>query len=119
VDPPRIDQLLSQGYGVFGKIRTFLEENEETVTELFNELPKALTAVTKFLKRKDWNKVVTLIDNVNGMTSDIRIVTKKFRNSETQEVIDKLYEMIDRAHRIDKETLKNFLQKEGIRARIF
>jgi len=82
VDLPRIDQLLSQGYGVFSKIQTFMEDNEQTVTELFSQLPKVLTAVTSFLKKEDWRKLVKLMDNVNALTTDIWVVTKKLRKPE-------------------------------------
>lgn len=112
VDPPRIDQLLSQGYGVFGKIEDFLEENEATVTEFLKDL-------SGFLKRKDWKNLMALLDNANGVAGDLRAVTRRLRSPEAQVVLDKLYEMVNRAHAIDKETLKKFLQEEGIRARIF
>jgi len=119
VDPPRIDQLLSQGYGVFGKITELLEENQEDVDEFLTQLPKALKGINSFMKRSDWKNMHKLIENLNGVTSDIRVLTKKFNNAETQQILDKITKMIDRSYQIDKEVLKQFFQEEGIRARIF
>ncbi len=112
VDPPRIDQLLSQGFNVFGKLQAFMEENEESVSVFLKDM-------SKMIKGNEWRKLIALVDNVNAMTSEIRVVTKKLNQPTGQEVFDKLYDLIGRAHEIDKETLKQFLQEEGIRARIF
>jgi len=49
VDPPRIDQLLSQGYGVFGKILAFLERNERTFDGLLGDAEKLLSEIAKSL----------------------------------------------------------------------
>ena len=112
VDPPRVDQLLSQGYGLFGKLQEFIDKNEKSLSDLFDSL-------SAMLERKDWKKLLTLIDNVNAVTSDVKILTKKIRTKEMQLAIDNIYEMINRAHSIDQQALKKFLQEEGIRARIF
>lgn len=112
MDPPRIDQLLSQGYGLFGKVTDFFEKNEEGMNDFLDSL-------SEMMNRKDWKKLLTLIDNVNALTADLRYVSKKLRSQQAEDVWDKLYDMVDRAHQIDKETLKQFLQEEGIRARIF
>jgi len=119
VDPPRIDQLLSQGYGVFGKITELLENNEKEVAEFMTHLSKTLKEVNEVMKKSDWKKISTLIDNVNGVTSDLRVLTKKFSKPSTQDLLDKISEMIDRSYQIDKEALKQFFQEDGIRARIF
>ncbi|MBI4404398.1 MAG: MCE family protein [Deltaproteobacteria bacterium] len=119
VDPPRIDQLLSQGYGVFGRLQELLEENQENITDFVQQLNRFLGDMNKFLKSEDRRKIVTLLDNLIAISSDVRGVTKKLSKPEAQEVFAKLYEMIQRAYEIDKPTLKKFLQEEGIRARIF
>jgi len=119
VDPPRIDQLLSQGYGVFGRIQELLEENEKTISEFLQELPKAISGITKFMKQSNWKNINAAIGNINALTTDIRVITKKFHTPEMQEVLDKLYKMVDRAYQVDRPALKKFMQEEGIRARIF
>lgn len=111
-DPPRIDQLLSQGYGLFGKVTDFFEKNEAGMNDFLDSL-------SEMMNRKDWKKLLKLIDNVNSLTGDLRYVSKKLRTQEADDVWNKLYDLVDRAHQVDKETLKKFLQDEGIRARIF
>jgi len=119
VDPPRIDQLISQGYGVFGKLQTLLEDNDEVIAEFLKELPSVLASMTKIMKNNDWRKLARLVDNVNAVASDLRLMTSKFHNPETEETLDKLYIMIRRMYEIDDKALKKFFQEEGIRTRIF
>ena len=119
VDPPRIDQLLSQGYGVFGRVQEFMEQNERTISEFLDQLNRMMTDFNKILKGGERKKVVDFIDNLNGLTSDMRILAQQLNEPKAQEAFDKLYEMIRRAYNIDKDELKKFFQDEGIRARIF
>src|SRR5690606_39229471 len=48
IDPPRVDQLLSQGYGIFGDLRAFFSENKSDLKEIFqtvNELSQNLSKI--------------------------------------------------------------------------
>jgi phospholipid/cholesterol/gamma-HCH transport system substrate-binding protein len=119
VDPPRIDQLLSQGYGVFGRIMDFMDENEKTLTEFLGGMKELIADANKLLKGRERQKLITLIDNLNAVTSDMHDLSSKIKNPETQKFYDQIYELVDRAHKIDKPVIKQFLQEEGIRARIF
>ncbi len=119
IDPPRIDQLLSQGYGVFGRIQELLEKNEETVTDFLNQMNTMLTGMNELLKTSDKKKIFALIDNLNALTGDLRGVSKGLNDNETKEAFRMLFDLIHRAHEIDHPTLKKFLQEEGIRAHIF
>lgn len=119
VDPPRIDQLLSQGYGVFGRIQEFLDQNEKSVTSFLNLMAKLMADTTKVLEKADKEKIIALLDNLSHITSDVRYLTEQLRGQRSAEFFDKLQTLIDRAHDIDKPALKKFLQEEGVRARIF
>lgn len=119
VDPPRIDQLLSQGYGVFGRIMDFMDQNEKSLTEFLEGMRELITDANKLLKGRDRDKVISLIDNLNSVTGDIREMTKRMKNPETQKFYDQLFELVERLEQIDKPVIKKFLQEEGIRARIF
>ncbi len=118
-DPPRIDQLLSQGYGVFGKIQDFLEENELLLQEFLGDLKELIADANKILKSSDRKKLVQLLDNVHSITSDMKGLTKRMASPEADRVFEQLRELIHRAHQLDGPQLKKFLQEEGIRARIF
>lgn len=119
IDPPRIDQLLSQGYGVFGKIQDFLEENETTVTNFVKSLDQLLRDANRLLRGDDKRKFFQLVDNLNEMTGDMKVMMKDLRDPESKEIFRLLAELVKRAHDVDKAALKKFLQEEGVRARIF
>ncbi|MBI1859680.1 MAG: MCE family protein [Deltaproteobacteria bacterium] len=119
VDPPRIDQLLSQGYGVFGRVQEFLEQNEKSVTSFLNQLARVMDDTAKVLEKSDRKKIGQVIDNLSQITSDLRFMTEKIRGPQGEEFFDRLMVLIERAHEIDKPTLKKFFQEEGIRARVF
>lgn len=119
VDPPRIDQLLSQGYGVFGRIQEFLEQNEKVVTDFLSQTTKLLTDANKLLKGDDKRKFIALVENLNVITDDVKQLTRRLTTKEADDAYGEIRELIRRAHQADKETLKKFFQDEGIRARIF
>lgn len=119
VDPPRIDQLLSQGYGMFGKIIDFWEENEKDISEMLTNLHRLFVDANRLFKTGEAKKFASLIDHLNSITGDIKIITKRLKTPEADEVFHKLYEMIRRAHEVDKGAIKKFFQEEGIRSRIF
>ena len=119
IDPPRIDQLLSQGYGVFGKIQEFLEQNEKSVTDFVKSLDSLLRDANKLLRGEDKRKFFQLVDNLNEMSTDLKFMVKDLRDPESKEIFKQLAELVRRAHQVDKAALKKFLQEEGVRARIF
>lgn len=119
IDPPRVDQLLSQGYGVFGKIQDFLEQNESTLQELLTTVNSLMTDTNQLLKTVDRRKLNRLVDNLNEVTANFGALSKGFRSERGKKFVDQLSDLVDRAHQIDKPALKEFFQEEGVRARIF
>lgn len=119
VDPPRVDQLLSQGYGVFGRVQELISQNEKSITEFLKQLNEILTDTNKILKGKDKKRIFDLVDNMNVVTGDLREITKALRDPETREIYRLMFDIVRRAHDVDKPALKKFLQEEGVRARIF
>lgn len=117
MDPPRIDQLLSQGYGVFGRIQEFLDKKESTIGEFIDQLSELLTDANAFLKGKENRReLYALISNLNAVASGLK---QSMNDQKTKEFFERLSLLLKRAEDVDKETLKKFLQEEGIRARIF
>lgn len=119
IDPPRVDQLLSQGYGVFGRVQEFLERNENTMQELLTTVNSLMTDTNSILKRLDRKRMGQLIDNLNEVSANMAALSRGLRTEKGRKFVDQLSELVDRAHQIDKPTLKQFLQEEGVRARIF
>jgi phospholipid/cholesterol/gamma-HCH transport system substrate-binding protein len=117
VDPPRIDQLLSQGYDVFGRIAEFLDKKQGTFAEFLDQLSALITDANEFLKGKENRKVFfSLLTNLNSVTSDLK---EGFKDEEVKSFFRRLREIVKRAEQIDKPALKQFLQEEGVRAHIF
>ena len=119
IDPPRVDQLLSQGYNVFGKVQEFLERNEKPMQEIGESMEALIGALNKTLKGSEKKKLVVLLDNMASITTDIRAVSHHLNDAKTKDFFRRLNDLVERANEIDKPALKKFLQEEGVRARIF
>jgi len=75
VDPPRVDQLLSQGYGIFGDLRGFFNENKGDLKEIFtslNDLAKNLNKVLSTMSPEQRRELTTLLRNFSQMSGDLR-----------------------------------------------
>lgn len=122
-DPPRIDQLISQSYGLAGKILDMVEKNEgsivdtiEKMNSLVNNLNKTLVLLEKTSKNKEFTKIVT---NIAQITDDAIILTSKLRGPDAQKTLDLLHRLLWRLDKLDEPAIRQFLQKEGIKAKLF
>ena len=122
-DPPRIDQLISQSYGLAGKILEMVEKNEGSVVDtiekmnsLVNNLNKTLVLLEKTSKNKDFAKIVS---NISQLTDDALILSSKLRGPDAQKTMDLLHRLLWRLDKLDEEAIRKFLQKEGIKAKLF
>lgn len=123
IDPPRIDQLISQSFNLAGKIKQILQDNEGDITksikllyELSNNINKTVTQIEK---SKMFNTNISeLINNLIEITRDMKKLTAKTQNPEGQKTLDLMYRLLWRLEGLDKEAVKTFFQKEGIRTRL-
>jgi phospholipid/cholesterol/gamma-HCH transport system substrate-binding protein len=122
-DPPRIDQLISQSYGLAGKVLDMIERNEGSVTDtiaqmnnLVNNLNKTLVLLDKTSKNKEFAKI---IGNVSMLTEDMTILSSRLRGPEAEKTLDLVHRLMWRLDKLDEKSIREFLQKEGIRARLF
>lgn len=122
-DPPRIDQLISQSYGLAGKILEMVNKNEASVTQTIEMLNGLVTNLNKALKQLDKTtrtvEVSRLLANLVEISEDIRVVTSGVRTPEGKKTLKLIHELIWRLEPMDREAVKKFLQEDGIRARIF
>jgi len=119
IDPPRIDQLLSQGYNVFGKVQEFMERNEKPLQEIVESMETLIVDVNKALKGSEKKKFMTLVDNLATITTDFRQISHHLADPKTKAFFERLSQLVERANEVDRPALKKFLQEEGVRARIF
>jgi phospholipid/cholesterol/gamma-HCH transport system substrate-binding protein len=123
VDPPRIDQLISQSYGLAGKILEFVEKNENTVTgalervdRLITNLNRTLVLMDKVTKDQDIAKLIT---NLVKISDDIARVSGSMTDEEAKKTYALVSRLLWRLEKLDSKAIKTFLQEEGIKAKIF
>ncbi|NBV50478.1 hypothetical protein EBR78_04560, partial [bacterium] len=87
--------------------------------ELLTTVNSLMTDTNSILKRLDRKRMGQLIDNLNEVSANVAVLSRGLRTEKGRKFVDQLSELVDRAHQIDKPTLKQFLQEEGVRARIF
>lgn len=86
IDPPRIDQLISQGYGIFGDLRTLFNENKGDIKEILatvNELTKNLNRLVGSTTIEQRKQFQTLLTNFAAMSGDLRDVTSSISSGMT------------------------------------
>jgi len=124
VDPPRIDQLISQSFNLAGKIQELIENNKGDITRSIELLYKLSSNLNKTLEKIDQSKVLSkdlasLITNLMEMTNDLREVTKNTRTTEGQKTLKLLHNILWRLEPLDSDRIKQFLQKDGVKVKIF
>jgi len=123
VDPPRIDQLISQSFNLAGKIQDLIERNKGDITKSIELLYKLSNNLNITLEKVDKSKILStdlaaLITNLMDMTADLRELTKNTRTTEGQKTLKLLHDLLWRLEPLDRERIEKFLQKEGIRVKI-
>lgn len=121
-DPPRIDQLISQGYGLAGKMIELVEKNEGSVGNMISQLDrlvtnfnKTLTLLDKGTKNQD---MVRLLDNAVKISDDLVYLTGNLRSKKAEETYSLLHKLLFRLEPVDGPAIKKFFQEEGVRARV-
>jgi len=122
-DPPRVDQLISQSYGLAGKLIEMVDKNEGGVTRTLETLDKLVTNLNKTLIQMEKTtknvEVAKILKNMEQITSDLAYLSAKTRTPEGQKTLQLLHSLIWRLESLDGPSIKKFLQEEGIRAKLF
>ena len=122
-DPPRIDQLISQSYGLAGKIFEFVESNESSVIDtiqMMNNLVANLNSLLKQVDKTTGDKdIQKMLKNLAKLTDDMAHFTGQARTEEGEKTLGLIKELLWRLEDLDADAIRKFLQKEGIRARMF
>ncbi|MCB0356161.1 MAG: MCE family protein [Bdellovibrionales bacterium] len=122
-DPPRIDQLISQSYGLAGKIFDMVEKNEGSVVSTLETMNKLVLNLNKLMIQMDKTANATdigkLIKNLVVLSSDMAYFTQELRTKEGEETLKLVKELIWRLDKLDAKAIKKFLQEEGIKAKLF
>lgn len=124
IDPPRIDQLISQSFDLAGKIKEIINENKGDITHSIELLYKLSNNLNKTLEWVDKSKVFKtdlseLVQNLIAITTDVRKVTQKVHSPEGEKTLKLLYDLLWRLEPVDSKLVREFLQKEGMRVNLF
>lgn len=124
VDPPRIDQLISQSFDLAGKITELVEKNKGDITRSIELLYKLSGNLNKTLAWVDKSKIFKtdigqLVDNLIQITGSIRAVTDRVDSPEGKKTLDLMYKLLWRLEPLDSGQIRDFLQKEGVKVKMF
>ncbi len=121
-DPPRIDQLISQGYGLVGKMLELFEANQGSVSNTIKMLDSLVTNLNRTLVLFDKTtknvRIQTLLKNMEEISTDIRSVSQRLRTDETKKTLDLIHTLVWRLEELDKQAIQTFMQEEGVKARV-
>ncbi len=137
IDPPRIDQFLSQGYGIFDKInkkyQSLTEEDKQKIRALFDNLVTLSENLSNFGEKS--GELTRLIANLNSV---LEVIAPKNQQEKKQleqklaqlsKTFDHIYAASERLDRTSSQletemqgvtkqtiekTLREILQQEGI-----
>jgi phospholipid/cholesterol/gamma-HCH transport system substrate-binding protein len=122
-DPPRIDQLISQSYGLAGKLIEMVDKNEGSVSNMITQLDRLTTNFNKTLvlldktsKNKDMSR---LLDNAIKISDDVAYLTGELRTKKAEETFALVHKLLFRLEPLDAPAIKKFFQEEGIKAKLF
>jgi phospholipid/cholesterol/gamma-HCH transport system substrate-binding protein len=122
-DPPRIDQLISQSYGLAGKLIEMVEKNEGSVSNMITQLDRLTTNFNKTLvlldktsKNKDMSR---LLDNAIKISDDVAYLTGELRTKKAEDTFALIHKLLFRLEPLDAPAIKKFFQEEGIKAKLF
>jgi phospholipid/cholesterol/gamma-HCH transport system substrate-binding protein len=124
VDPPRLDQLLSQGFNVAEKIAAFIDENKGDITQSIELLYKLSENLNSTLTQIDKSNLFnsdfsSLISNLIDVTGDVKSMTTKVHTPEGKRTLELLYELLWRLEPMDSKQVRTFLQQEGVKVQMF
>ncbi len=124
IDPPRIDQIFSQSFELAGKISEILEENRGDLTKSIELIYKLSGNINKTLAWVDKSALFKtdlqeLINNLIVITRDVKTASQKLKTPEAEKSLKLMYDLLWRLEPMDKEHIREFLQKEGVKVKIF
>lgn len=122
-DPPRIDQLISQSYGLAGKFLEIMNKNEGSLTSTIAQIDKLITNINRTLVLVDRTSknpdIARLIDNAVKMSDDLTYLTRNLRSKKAEDSYELVHKLLFRLEGLDGPAIKKFFQEEGVKARLF
>jgi phospholipid/cholesterol/gamma-HCH transport system substrate-binding protein len=121
-DPPRVDQLISEGYALAGKILSVVEDNEEPVTTTIGSISDLVKSLNKVLGTIDNlasnSEAKGLIKQMDVLTREMSVLLKDANRGNIQEMLVSMRKLLGKLEKIEEAEIRTFLQEEGIKARV-
>jgi phospholipid/cholesterol/gamma-HCH transport system substrate-binding protein len=125
VDPPRVDQLLSQGYGIFGDLREFWSENKGDLKEIFstlNDLSKNLNKLLGGMTGEQKKQFNTLLTNFAGMSTDLKSFVASLNDLSlflkrvgAQKSFEDVQQLLRKANKIQLNDIRRLMLQDGVK----
>lgn len=125
VDPPRVDQLISQGYGIFGDLRALLNENKGDLKDIFtslNDLAKNLNKLMGGMTADQRKQLNTLLANLAASSTDLRDALAMFaaagrRMDQTggRETWSQMQSLVRKADSIQLNDIRRLILEDGVK----
>ena len=124
IDPPRVDQLISQSFDLAGKLKNIVDENKGDITRSLDLLFKLSGNLNKTLDWMDKSAVFKtdlskLVENLIAITGGLRAVTDKVKTPDGEKTLKLLYELLWKLEPLDAKAIQTFFQKEGVKVQFF
>jgi phospholipid/cholesterol/gamma-HCH transport system substrate-binding protein len=123
IDPPRIDQLISQSFNLAGKITDLIEHNKGDIGKSIELLYKLSANLNQTLSWVDKSAIFKtdlskLIDNMIVITTDLRKLTAKAGSPEAEKSLKLMNDLLWRLEPLDSKRIRTFFQEEGIATKV-
>jgi phospholipid/cholesterol/gamma-HCH transport system substrate-binding protein len=128
VDPPRVDQLLSQGYGIFGDLRTFWTDNKGDIKQVFqsmNDLTANLNKLMSSATPGQRKKLNELLDNFASMSGELRATVTRvnrglayIEENGGREAWNATSGLVSKGNRIQLNDIRRLMLEDGVKVNL-
>jgi phospholipid/cholesterol/gamma-HCH transport system substrate-binding protein len=124
-DPPRVDQLLSQGYGIFGDLRGFFDENKGDLKQMLqslSELTKNLNTLVANASPEQRRQLTNILRNFSDLSLDLKQATAAINKglghieaNGAERAYKDLNELLRKVNRLDVNDFRRLMLEDGIK----
>ncbi len=125
VDPPRVDQLLSQGYGIFGDLRSFFNENKGDLKDMLNtlnDLSKNLGKIMGGITPDQKKDLSVLLKNFSETSSDLKQLVSRLNSGADYiasksgaQTWDRLTNLVERGSQTSIQDIRRLMLEDGMK----
>jgi phospholipid/cholesterol/gamma-HCH transport system substrate-binding protein len=119
VDPPRVDQIISEGYAVFKTVNDVIGDVKPELTQFVKQLKSFLAGINETLAALPESEKRAFAKNMMQLINNLATVSGSLTTKDTKELMGIIKRLMRRLDKLNEKNIREFLQEEGIRAKIF